>query len=113
MKQYLQSYKQKEIAGYFTDGRTPYELDVLQVSFFGLIKRNKTIDYTLKWEDKHSTASQSGRATTFTEHWDNLIKTQKPLKDEFTWLQAIGMILVVIIIAPIIWIISKLIDALT
>ena len=69
---YLQSYNKKDFGlGYFTDGRIIYELHVKVKSFFGLVVKDKIIDYTIHFDDN---------ITAHFEHWDNLIKTQNPIK---------------------------------
>jgi hypothetical protein len=47
-----------------------YKLTILQSSWFGLIKRVKEIRYTIPYT--HSVKN-------YLTHWDELIKTQKPL----------------------------------
>lgn len=70
MKTYLKSYEMVR-GGYLTDGGTPFWLNVLEVSFFGLIKKEKRIAMSIPWDADF-------QATT--DKWDILIKTKTPLK---------------------------------
>lgn len=80
--------------GYFTDGRTIYELHVLEISFLGLIKRNKVIDYTVAF-------NQDDRI--FKKHWDKMISESKPLKNDgltfIDWIVLILLLPIILLIA--------------
>lgn len=83
---YLKSYNKKEMLGYFTNGTTIYELHILETSFFGLIKKNKVIDYPI-------TFNQSDEI--FKEHWDKMILDKKSIKkDGLSFLEWIGLLLI-------------------
>jgi len=68
MKNYLQSYAPTKFQALNTD--VSYELEVLQVRFFGIVKRRKKVLMSLTIHCD----SQS-----YFDLWDELIKTQKPI----------------------------------
>ena len=72
-KVYLLSYKPTMFQSLNGHGHT-YDLKTLEVSFFGLIKREVESVYTVPYH--HNLKS-------YTERWDELIKTKHNLKKDF------------------------------
>lgn len=99
MPKYLKSYKEKQLGGYFTDGRTIYELTIEEVNIFGKSKQ-KTIDFTVDFDQND---------LEYHKNWDRLIETRKPLKEnkltilDYLFLTlVIGIYLIVVNIVPIV-----------
>jgi hypothetical protein len=97
----LESYNEKKMLGYFTDGRTIYELHMKSTSFFGLIVKNITVDFSIPFEhdNKH-----------YFDLWDEQIKNKTPIKnDKFSFKEGVICFLVIIIVLPFI-IVDKIIS---
>ena len=71
---YLKAYNVKELGGFFTDGRTIYELHIENKYFFGMISEKAVIEYPVSFEADDEV---------YTNHWDKLIKTQEPIGIRF------------------------------
>jgi hypothetical protein len=56
----------------FGDGeyKTVYELTILKTSFFGLLKKQYTINYEI---------TMFANVEVYIKHWDSLIKSKQPL----------------------------------
>lgn len=100
MAKYLKSYKEKELLGYFTDGRTIYELTIEEVNFFGKSKL-KTIDFTVEFNQND---------LEFHKTWDNLIESKKPLKENklniLDYLFLTVIIIIYLIVVNIAWVLA-------
>jgi len=69
MKRYLKSYECEMYQALNSSGVT-YLLDIESVSWFGLSRKRQKIRYEVPFYSD---------LATYTAHWDELIKTQKPI----------------------------------
>lgn len=97
----LESYNEKKMLGYFTDGRAIYELHMKRTSLFGLVVKNITVDFVIPFEHD---------SNEYFKLWDDKIKHKTPIKnDKFNLKKGFVCLLVVIVVLPFI-LVDKLIS---
>jgi hypothetical protein len=97
----LESYNEKKMLGYFTDGRTIYELHMKNIWFFGLIVEDITVDFSIPFEHD---------SKCYFDLWDDKIKHKTPIeKNKFSFKEGIVCFFVIVIVLPFI-LVDKLIS---